>query len=227
MFSKTAKKVAGGISGVTKMLLQSFLAEVPNILDGFAVCSARPVLVRARFGPTLQDEVAMKFAWSVKGHAGLKPCLHCSNVLMKEHPLLVSDDSLCDISEHDVSKFVLASNNEIWNAQDYLREQKLIGNPRMGTLEKCCGQNYDPEGLLASRLLRGVVQPAESLWDPMHVFFSDGICRFEIDLLVKGLRSIGLLHSRLMDFCNHSGWQMHGSKANLEFSKDGLKGGAS
>jgi hypothetical protein len=227
LFSQSAQKVSGGVSCVTKVIMQTLLVEVPNIKTGFAACAAQPKLLQVTFGPLLNDEVAMKFMWSVKGHAGLKPCLHCSNVLMKDHPLLASDMSLCDICEADVSKFVPATDEEIWNTQDHLLEQSLVlTKSRMETLAKCCGQNCEPLGLLACRELRADIRPSESLWDPMHCYFSDGVCDQEVDLLVKSLRSIGLTHDRLMEFCNQ-GWFTHNGRVKLVFKKDGLKGGAS
>ena len=163
----------------------------------------------------------------MKGHAGVKPCLHCSNVLMKRHNLLKSDESLCDISEENIQKFLPATDEEIWATQDHLIEQKVVlGKTPFETLEKCCGQNFEPLGLLACHDLRGEVRPSESLWDPMHSYFSDGIGSSEIDQLLRCLRGIGVSHAVVMEFCN-SGWRNHQSKIKLHFKKDGLKGGAS
>lgn len=229
LFSKTAQKVDGGVSCATKLMIESMLNEVPSLLGGVAINHVEPVLLKASLGPILQDEVAMKFLWSVKGHAGIRPCIHCSNVLMKDHPLWRSDALFCDITEDDVSKFQTASDVDIWADQDFLAAQKdLVLKGTFENFEKCCGQNLEPQGLLASHALRRVVRPSDSLWDPMHTYFSDGICGQEIDLLLKKLRGIGVTHEMVMQFTN-SGWLTCQSsyKVKLDFKKDALRGGAS
>ena len=228
LFSKTAQQVEGGFSCVQKILIQSLLEDCPSVLVGMSINQVQPTLLRARVGHFLQDEAAMKSSWSVKGHAGIKPCLSCSNVVMKEHALVLSDNTLCDITETDVSKFRPLTNQEMWAMQDYLHEQsQVLTKGKLEILQTCSGQNHELKGLLACRALRAHVGPECSVWDPTHVYFSDGICTWEIDLLIHQLKGIGVTHTMVQDFCN-SGWRCQGNcKVKLEFKKDGLRGGAS
>ena len=95
----------------------------------------------------ISDLAAVQSTFAIKGSSGLKPCLWCQNILKKDSGL--SDDRFREISEHDVSKFEIASDEAIWACCDHLAEQIPHLNVKMREqLEKSCGITYVPQSIL-------------------------------------------------------------------------------
>jgi len=94
--SSVAKTVQGGMSGVVRFLLRAMflgprsLKLSPHDLGGdadkrgFAAALADGTIVFVKFHRLLCDEGAGKAVWSVKGASGLRPCMHCKNVVAVE-----------------------------------------------------------------------------------------------------------------------------------------------
>jgi hypothetical protein len=136
----------------------------------------------------LLDELAIKLKWSVKGHAGLKPCFRCANVLMKDHPLVTSHASFRCLSDLNPSKFIPVTDEELWAAQDNLIHMQpilLAAKNKAGfeKLETACGQVCEPLGLMAEKSLRPYVSPTKTRFDPFHCYMVNGAAAVEVDLL--------------------------------------------
>ena len=169
----------------------------------------------------LLDELAIKLKWSVKGHAGIKPCFLCKNVLMKGHADVSKHPSFRDLSDLDPADFLPISDRELWDAQDYLVAQKpVLKKGELEKLEKACGQVCEPLGLMACQELRQYVQPTKTGYDSWHCYFVNGIAAVEVDLLTKALFKIGFSPRHMAGFCN-DGWR---PSQKLVFTDHGLKG---
>lgn len=169
----------------------------------------------------LHDEVALKYKWSVKGHAGLKPCFLCTNVLSKDHAALSRHPSFRCLSHLDAGHFVLATDEDLWQAQDELiRQSSLVRKGELEKLETACGQRCEPLGLLACQELRPYVKPTRSVYDAMHCYFCGGIAEVECDLLFARLTGIGFSVENITAFCNDR-WR---PRRKLVFTTKGLKG---
>ena len=77
----------------------------------------------------ISDLAALQSTLAIKGSSGLKPCLWCQNILKKDSGL--SDDRFRDISEHDVSRFEMASDATIWACCDHIAERIPHLNAKM------------------------------------------------------------------------------------------------
>ena len=75
--SSIVPKVRGQFSAVSKVLIQTlFTKPMRQFAFGIAREVPEPRLVMAEL-EDLQDADALKYKWAIKGHGGLRPCMHC------------------------------------------------------------------------------------------------------------------------------------------------------
>ena len=173
----------------------------------------------------LLDELAIKLKLSVKGHAGLKPCFRCANVIMKDHPHVTSHASFRCLSDLDPSSFIPAKDEELWAAQDNLIHMQPIllaanAKGRFERLEMCSGQVCEPLGLMAEKSLRPYVPPTKTRFDPFHCYMVNGAAAVEVDLLVDGLYKKGFKPDAIEAYVN----DRFRPTQSLRFTTNGLKG---
>ena len=168
----------------------------------------------------LLDELAIKLKWSVKGHAGLKPCFRCANVIMKGHPSLSSHASFRCLTDLDSSAFISVTDQELWDAQDNLIHVQAVEPGRLAKLETACGQVCEPLGLMADKLLRPYVSPTKTRYDPYHCYFVNGVAAVEVDLLVNGLYRHRFTPDAIESYVN----DRFRPTQSLRFTTNGLKG---
>ena len=173
----------------------------------------------------LLDELAIKLKWSVKGHAGLKPCFRCANVLMKDHPLVTSHASFRCLSDLNPSKFIPVTDEELWAAQDNLIHMQpilLAAKNKAGfeKLETACGQVCEPLGLMAEKSLRPYVSPTKTRFDPFHCYMVNGAAQVEVDLLTDLLYKNDFKPHAIEEYAN----DRFRPTQRLTFTTTGLKG---
>ena len=225
--SSLVASVQGGFSCVTKLVHQVlFTRKTPNFAAGVGVLCPMPFLVRADLEDN-QDADAKKYKWDIKGHGGLKPCMHCSNCFMKAHDAANSHADFVDITDLDWDRVKnhQVSDQQIWDAQDELLALLDVrgSGPRRKQLEMAYGMNTNKHGLLACKELRSWVKPSRSSYDPMHCLFSNGIAELEVNLVCRALGKLKFDFRKIEAFVN-MGWK---PTKHLQFSKDGVKGMAS
>lgn len=227
--------VAGHLSGACKVLLRAmFIDGDINCSSGFVV-SGR--LFIAELGTVIGDEAALKATWAAKGAAGMKPCLQCKNVVGQDSSrgFLQADATnyLVDITCGEFQQFDQATNDDIWYMCDRLQayEGTKVG---LVTLEKACGLNRCPQGILADQELRDYVRPNDSAYDSMHCLFSHGTAALELHLFLDQAKRLGIRYSDLDDYCKANWFTSHNHKYTNTFcktreaaSKEGFKGMAS
>ena len=173
----------------------------------------------------LLDELAIKLKLSVKGHAGIKPCFRCANVIMKDHPLVTSHASFRCLSDLNPSNFIPVKDEELWAAQDNLIHMQPIllaanAKGRFERLETSCGQICEPLGLMADKSLRPYVLPTKTRFDPFHCYMVNGAAAVEVDLLVDGLYKHGFKPDAIEAYVN----DRFRPSQSLKFTTNGLKG---
>ncbi len=179
--NKECQKAAAGLSGYMRVLLHQM--TLPLCKDGFLIrcCS---VSVKLRFGCFVSDYDAQRATFLSRGSAGLKPCLHCSNILKKNSG--VQDAFFRDISESSLSNCVRVVDDELFAELDRLRELAENGTKKqLEDLSLRLGFNYHPEGLVFDMALRQVLKPSLSIGDPMHCYLSNGLANVEIAYLME------------------------------------------
>ena len=229
----TISNTKGGLSGVLLCMFQSFFADMHA---GIYLACLRVVL-QFRFSNMIADEDALRAAWSVKGASGIRPCMLCKNVVMRDRQ--ADDPYLIDIAEHDPLKFDLMTDADWYLVADHLMQQRAVLNKgAFDMLEKTVGLNCNLDGLLFDPEMRQIVTPLSSTYDSMHSYFNHGAASNETHAFLEtAQRECGLTYKMIRDFIDQSKWrcpkhlQVNPSKVFSETrgraSKETMKGMAS
>ena len=216
--------VEGEFSCVSRLINESICTmSTPSICQHGITVLDPPRLLRIQLYD-LQDESALKYKWAIKGHGGLKPCMHCTNVIMKNHASRSLHEAFVDIADLRWEACHLATDEELWAAQDEMVALKEVRGKaaKLKLMEKASGQNCVPLGLLACKQLRPYVKPRRSSYDVQHCYYSGGIAEVEISLLVPRLLETGFKLEQISAFVNPAdGWM---PSAPVQLSADGVKG---
>ena len=193
--NKECLRAAAGLSGYMRLILRQL--TLPLCQDGF-ILRCLFVTVKLEFGFFVSDYDAQRSTFLSRGAAGLKPCLHCSNILKKNSG--VQDAFFRDISEPSLSNCVRTVDEELFAQLDRLRD--LAGHGTKKQLEDLAfrlGFNYHPQGLVFDTAVRKILKPSLSIGDPMHCYLSNGIANVEIAYLLDLVKEY---HLQLSDLEN-------------------------
>ena len=184
------KSVAGGCSSVVRILLRHLFLGEHSLMRGVRLSCGT---FHARFHRMIMDESAGKDTLCLKGSAGLRPCMNCKNVVLKQADSLADHDAsgyLVPLTCADDSAFDPQSDTEILEAYDNLVHCKpFLSAARFGELERASGMNLNPLGLLSDLELRPIAPPSSYCRDPMHVLFaSGGTTQVEIYALLRAVK---------------------------------------
>ena len=182
---------------IKALLLELFRRE--DIEYSGVLVPSLGVILYFQMGVFLGGESGLHSIWSSKGASGLRPCFLCRNVVAKpNHGFgLVAHDTtgtLVDIRVKNEAAMQLHTDESIMRNARTLNEQRsVLRAADFADLEKAMGLNWNPLGLLCDSTLQDFIKPATwSMYDPMHVFFSNGLCSEELKLLLTSLRDIGI-----------------------------------
>ncbi|CAE7376600.1 unnamed protein product [Symbiodinium sp. CCMP2592] len=185
---KTIDQISGGLASYMQALalfLEECVVGVP-LEDSCRV----PFLLRARKIYLLGDEAALKATAGSKGASGMRPCLKCQNAVSKQHRRAVS---LVCIDEPDISKFLPMRQEKLDAIMQHLRAASSISE-----YEKDCkllGWYLIPRSL--SSCPGTLVNVIDSVYDPMHCLWSNGIVNVEIGLFLERAAAQGLQKTML------------------------------
>ena len=225
LLSRKAEQLSTGFSAASRILMESWLDEVPSVTAGFVICfpngNGKTFLLKVHLDPNIWDEKALKEVWFSKGSAGKKPCLQCLNVVHKlMHEVL--QPGFVDISEPDANKFVQAGDHEIYGMFDFL--ESIAGTGVCAKAEIAAGIKYDPTSLLASQKLRDIVKPSGNRYDYCHTHHSNGIIQHEIDLMIKELSTDKVMSNSEVQIFLRANWCYGvGSRVLLQVKDDEIK----
>ena len=144
-------------------------------------------MVYFKLGNLLLDGDAHRMIMNSKGASGKLPCMCCLNVL-KIGSLLPSPDFV-HLDCADYTKFVFASNEDVWTKADELEEKSLVLNKSEFEREQAArGITYNPRGLIFDKDLRPHVPPIDvTTNDSMHIL--NGMAEAEMSVLVFALQA--------------------------------------
>ena len=136
----------------------------------------------------LADMDGLRSSLSLKGSAGMKPCLHCLNCVKKHSGL--EGEAYIDITEHDHSKFIRATDQDIWDLADALQSRVARGDTKhtINLFEMSSGLNYFEEAIFFRPCLRTLLLPSNVCVDAMHCYYANGVASWEIALCLRSIQ---------------------------------------
>ena len=183
----------GGLSRLFALLLKSAFFK-PGGFDfarsGMTLgLGGESVMLFARWAILLADELALKEILLCKGHAGYKPCVLCSNVVL--HALSRSRPLATDWSVTtactDVSRFKLHTDESVRASMARLPEAKeSVPAKDFAELQVVHGFSFNPHSLLLDQHLQiGVASCV--MFDWMHVYCVGGLLDVELGQCMRAL----------------------------------------
>ena len=185
-------KLQGDISQVMYKVLELFHGEHHDVRrSGFTVVvNSKPVHIVASITNIFGDEPAIKEMVSCKGHAGVKPCLLCINVVL--HHVIDTVASAVSIASIDWSAFKLhtdATIRAVIRRINTLHGEMLAGRisqTEVNERSSALGWNYTPcEIILNERFGLGIASSV--MWDWAHEYVHDGLGDHEFGAVMKVL----------------------------------------
>jgi hypothetical protein len=194
--TKTLKeKESGMLSAAFAALLRLFTFQ-SDLARGVVIASATgPVLVVAEVGNNLADEAALKRSLDVKGSSGLLPCIKCKNVVKKKSGITANrkDEYFVDITCGDFERFDPLSDTDLYEHADALAALATASKKRRHEESMARGLNFHTRGVMFALDLRPHFKPvSSSRYDPMHLYFSNGVASYELKALMNMLKSVGI-----------------------------------
>ena len=189
----------------------------------FEVRGARLQLALTSF---VADFDGQRLAFLAKGSAGLKPCLFCSNVLMKSSPVPARDSTFVSLDEADVRNFQAIQADELFAVMDaYLRESAGWSKARQQEAEKNLGFVISSKSILANAVDRRSFSPQDVLInDSLHCYYSNGVASAEICLLASRLESLGVTTQMLAASIAETDWRRPSSRRKHGEGSSWVKG---
>jgi len=145
--SNVVSKFPGGVAQLYAVVLKKlFGVSNPHNMASAGMCvtlkggDGVPVQIFFDMAMNAADEPALKFVLHCKGHAGLKPCMVCTNVCMSDRNLEGENPDGTQIVNSqciDTTKWVRATDDSARETMEMLRDRK----PGV-----CCGRVGDHVG---------------------------------------------------------------------------------
>ena len=175
------QEIVGGTSAVMTAILAENVSE--EFERGFML-SGGLQFKQSLKAFYLADMDAIRGTYSIKGSAGLRPCIHC-DTLKTDSGLLEHEASYVDISAS--SGFNLSSDASIFRECDRMKHCRT--KAQLDMHEKATGIVYDVATLMFSQSERQKMPPSRIISDFMHVYLCNGVASWEVALLLETLFS--------------------------------------
>lgn len=165
--------------GYTKSMTQLCQHIMTETRDGFAIdFDESPVLLTIGSITIVADADGIRLLTGCKGASALKPCLHCTNVLMGQREVPAHANICCA----EVTAFQSQSQANLESIMHHL--QSIHEKKAKEEAKKLLGWHAD--ALQASAIMQPDLAHVISLrsirYDPMHCFLSNGLVNHELAL---------------------------------------------
>ena len=179
------EKIQGNFSAIVRQIVQNLLNQDLHL--GVPVVLPRGhYLLRCELRFMISDLDSIRGAMSLKGSSAIRCCCFCRNAIKKNCGLEEFSDYFLDISSNNFEAFHDQTDADIWTAVDELhRLQPILTKAALKKKEIASGFNHNPDGLLLSRTARETLPPSAFLLDSMHIYWSNGICSWEINAIYE------------------------------------------
>lgn len=176
-------EIAGGFAGAAKLIIQSVVRQ--NLSEGFPVqLSTGPTLLRLRLRYMISDLDSIRGCLDLKGSAAIRCCMFCRNCLKRGTSLEEYNNYFQDVGSHEFEKFELQTDADLFLVVDQLFRQKAaLTKAAFKKKEQCAGINVNEHSLLADLSLREEMPPSSFLLDVLHIYWSNGVCSWEVNCL--------------------------------------------
>lgn len=187
--------VVGGWSKMLSVLLESLFVGPRSIARaGIPLDIGDGYVLYAKLVNILSDMDGHKQAFDLKGAAGIRPCVKCSNIVATGSDLV--GPAIHEIGCTDPAAFIETTRFDLDVGLEALRlaqarvAAKTMPKYQYEFLEKTFGLFYNPHGLLLNIALRRFVDlPDVITFDWMHCALADGSFSVDIWLLLKNCRA--------------------------------------
>ena len=168
----------GGLSGITACIVEEWLNQ--NLMSEFHISESVPPMSLMLTG-FISDMESQRGAFAAKGSAALKPCIHCSNCLMKGAQGAELSDRFFTIEEPDLDRFVP---NDPWQVENYIvhwiNEIPNMNKAELELRQKCLGFQLDTKSIWAYPRARKTCHIGIAINDAMHSYWANEICSPDI-----------------------------------------------
>jgi len=188
--SAAIASLPGGISNVMKRVVHCFDDFAAT---GGAISSNGHVIFKAKVWGFLGDTKGLKEIFCSKGHSGFRICLRCKNVCRFLDEQIAEHSYLVGLRCPQRHRFDVCSDAEVYEMVDELERVAVARPAGLKDMQQTFGLNYEPEGILFDRTLRGVVKPASGWYhDWMHVTSVSGCANVELEQVLHTLSRCGI-----------------------------------
>jgi hypothetical protein len=193
-----AARARGGMPAVTAAWLRAFAAQ--RLGAGFTVRGVA-VRIQDRIHAWISDLDAQRQTFDAKGSAGLKPCLHCANIVSKSSPAAADGAAaralppgglrFYSIRESDSTKFVPVDAADLENVMaDAMARAPHMSKAQRELHERVLGFNIaldSQSNIWGCSISRRLLPLSVAMNDSMHCYFACGIASEEINRLVQAI----------------------------------------
>jgi hypothetical protein len=212
--SNLVTRMSAGMSELVRRSLQLFFTQPESYFhNGVTVrfTDNSFATLYATLGVMVSDEAALKASLEMKGSSGSFICALCQNIVSHSSRIADHDRSLFlrPSTTTDISQFAMHTDQLIYDTVDMLQlEHGRLGSTAYKKLQRACGFNLLPEGLLLCQELRPIMKPATMLmYDWMHVYVVQGAFNHESGLLLDILKKeLQLDHKAIHDYVKTFSW---------------------
>lgn len=216
---KDLSKACGGFSGITKAIFDEIGKQELHI--GFPLkLPGGSTLLKCDAKYVISDLDSIRGALSLKGSSAIRPCVFCRNCVKKHCGVNEFSDEFQDITSSNVDGFKDQTDQDIFEAWDYLLQQKrILSKATFQKKEIAFGFNIDENSLLACRRLREIVPPSHWVIDIMHCYWSNGVCSWESNELFHLWQQTGI--GNLQQFMSLD-WKTSAGSSNTSYWRTSL-----
>lgn len=193
--SAQVNELEASMSQVTAVLLDYLFNHtlVDTINTGFIIKEqdGTPHTIYLSFNMILQDGGAHKQVWSLKGDAGSKFCLFCSNLFTESSGITAEDnEQVLVATSWNLKQVKQATDEDVLGCARRLAEKKsTLSKADFELWQQAVGMTFNPYSLLQKQSLQRHLKPTEQfVHDYMHCFLVTGVFQTVMFLTLKCLQ---------------------------------------
>ena len=205
-------KVLSGMSQVVGACIKAFFCNGVNAALAGAMLSfptGTSALLFLSLDIFVQDELAHKIIWHMKGSSGTCFCIKCINAFAAKSELDADDDSgLIQCAIIKDSDLVCHTDETLFTTVDRLAAANATDAPgEFKARQQRVGFTYTPRNMLYDLELRPYLKPiSQYMHDMMHVLAAGGVINTTMYLVIETFRNFGLGYATFHAYVQEWKW---------------------